>query len=175
MTWIKQRGLALGLALILTTLWAAPVSVAAPLAATDPVFGVGTASTAEDGDMLPTGNGRFTIDDRVYAGRSLGRSVAMLSADCFTGDFRSVEEWALETPRMVGTHESVVTIRSDRGMLTLRLRGQMEQFTASGSWEIVRASGACSALGGTGKYTAAYTESRSGPNLRLTFDGETQG
>lgn len=173
MTWIKQRGLTLGLALMMAVLVPANVSLAAPLPTADPVFGVGTGSTAEEGEMLPTGNGRFTIDDRVYVGRSLGRSVAGVSADCFTGELRSVEEWALESPRMAGTHESMVTIRSERGVLTLRLRGQMEQFTASGTWEIVRASGGCSELDGDGKYTAQYSSSRSGPNLRLTFDGQT--
>ncbi len=174
MTWIKQRGLTFGLALVLAVLVPANAGLAAPLAAADPVFGVGTGSTAEEGEMMPTGNGRFTIDDRVYVGKSLGRSVAGLSADCFTGDLRSVEEWALESPRMTGTHESVVTIRSERGTLTLRLRGQMEHFTASGTWDIVRASGGCSELAGDGTYTAQYSSSRGGPNLRLTFDGDTQ-
>ena len=174
MTWIKRRGLTLGLALTLAVLPPAGVSRAAPLASADPVFGVGTGTTIEEGEMMPTGNGRFTIDDRVYVGRSLGRSVAGLSADCFTGDLRSVEEWALESPRMNGTHESVVTNRSERGTLTLRLRGQMEEFTASGTWEIVRASGGCAELDGDGKYTAQYSSGRAVPNLRLTFDGVTQ-
>jgi hypothetical protein len=174
MTWITRRGLTLGLALMLAMLPPAGVGRAAPLASADPVFGVGTGTTLEEGEMMPTGNGRFTIDDRVYVGKSLGRSVAGLAADCFTGDLRSVEEWALESPKMLGTHESVVTIRSERGTLTLRLRGQMEQFTASGTWEIVRASGGCSELDGDGNYTAQYSSSRNGPNLRLTFDGATQ-
>ena len=174
MTWIKQRGLTLSLALFLAVFVPASAGLAAPLAAADPVFGVGTGSTAEEGEMMPTGNGRFTIDDRVYVGKSLGRSVAGLSADCFTGDLRSVEEWALESPRMSGTHESVVTIRSERGMLTLRLRGLMEEFTASGTWQIVRASGGCAELDGDGKYTAQYSSTGTGPNLRLTFDGQIQ-
>ena len=127
--------------------------------------------------MMPTGNGRFTIDDRVYVGRSLGRSVAGVSADCFTGDLRSVEEWALESPKMTGTHESVVTIRSERGVLTLRLRGQMEQFTASGTWEIVRASGGCAELDGDGKYTAQYSSTtlrpEPAPDLRRRDPGLT--
>ena len=174
MTWITQRGLTLGLALMLALIVPAHVGRAAPLASADPVFGVGTGTTAEEGEMMPTGNGRFTIDDRVYVGRSLGRSVAGLSADCFTGDLRSVEEWALESPRMSGTHESIVTIRSERGTVTLRLRGTMEQFTASGNWQIVRTSGGCAELAGDGKYTAQFSSSRTGPNLRLTFDGVTQ-
>lgn len=177
MTWITRRSLSRGLALLalsVTVLFPGHVGQAAPLATTDPVFGIGTGSTADDGEMMPTGNGRFTIDDRVYVGRSLGRSVVGLSAECFTGDLRSVEEWSLESPRMNGTHESDVTIRSDRGVLTLRLRGQMEQFTASGTWEIVRASGGCSELDGEGKYTAQYSSVQTGPNLRLTFDGQTR-
>jgi hypothetical protein len=156
------------------TVWPSTGS-AAPLATSDPVFGAASGSMDDEGDMTPTGNGKFTIDDRVYVGKSLGRSVDGLAAACFTGDLRSVEEWALESPRMIGTHESAVTIRSDRGVLTLRLRGQMEQLTASGTWEIVRSSGGCSELGGEGKYTASYSSSRSGPNLRLTFDGQTEG
>jgi hypothetical protein len=156
------------------TVWPSTGS-AAPLATSDPVFGAASGSMDDEGDMTPTGNGKFTIDDRVYVGKSLGRSVDGLAAACFTGDLRSVEEWALESPRMIGTHESAVTIRSDRGVLTLRLRGQMEQLTASGTWEIVRSSGGCSELDGEGKYTASYSSSRSGPNLRLTFDGQTEG
>jgi hypothetical protein len=173
-TWFMQRGLTLGLGLIMAMVVHVHVGLAAPLASAEPVFGVGTGTTADEGDMIPTGNGKFTVDDRIYVGSTLGRSVSSLSADCFTGDLRSVEEWALETPRMVGTHESVVTIRSERGGLTLRLRGQMDQFTASGRWEIVRASGACAVLDGEGSYTAQYSSSRSGPNLRLTFDGEVE-
>lgn len=160
--------------LVALTVWPSTGS-AAPLATSDPVFGAASGSIDDEGDMTPTGNGKFTIDDRVYVGKSLGRSVDGLAAACFTGDLRSVEEWALESPRMVGTHESAVTIRSDRGVLTLRLRGQMEQLTASGTWEIVRSSGGCSELAGEGKYTASYSSSRSGPNLRLTFDGQTAG
>src|SRR5690606_1365042 len=89
--------------------------LAAPRSAPDPVFGVGNASAEEEGDMVPTGNGRFTIDDRVYVGKTLGRSVGGVSAACFTGDLQSVEEWSLEAPRMVGTHDSMVTIRSEQG------------------------------------------------------------
>jgi hypothetical protein len=173
-TWIKRRCLTLGLAFLLVVLVPANAGLAAPVASLAPVFGIGTGSTLDEGEMLPTGNGRFTVDDRVYVGESLGRSVAGLAADCFTGSLRSVEEWSLEAPRMVGTHESEVTIRSERGTLTLRLRGQMEQFTASGTWQIVRASGGCAELSGDGKYTASYSTSRTDPNLRLTYDGETR-
>jgi hypothetical protein len=180
MTWFSRRCLALGLVLLASVMLPMPrAGVAAPLATTEPVFGVATGATDSEGDMLPTGNGRFTIDDRVYVGKSLGRSVASLAAACFTGDLRSVEEWRLETPQMVGAHESTVTIRSERGAMTLRLRGQMEQMTASGTWQIVRASGACGSLDGNGTYTAVYSSSSTGasgdkPDFRLTFDGETQ-
>jgi len=173
MTSSSQWRLALGLMLLAAILLPRP-AMAAPVAASDPVFGVATASTDSEGDMTPTGNGRFTIDDRTYVGKSLGRSVAGVAAACFTGDMRSVEEWALESSRMSGTHESAVTIRSERGVLTLRLRGQMEQLTASGSWQIVRSTGECATLDGVGRYTATYSSVRTGPNLRLTFDGETQ-
>lgn len=173
MTLLLQRCLAVGLLLLSVCLVPAPsAALAAPATAPEPVFGVATGSTDDEGDMTPTGNGRFTIDDRVYVGKSLGRSVTGVAASCFTGDLRSVEEWSLESPRMTGTHESMVTIRSEHGSLTLRLRGQMEQMTASGNWQVVRSSGDCSSVDGDGKYTATYTAGRSGPNLRLTFDGE---
>ena len=175
MTWVSQRSLSLGLALLATVLLTVPsAAAAARLAATEPVFGAATGSMKDEGDMVPTGNGHFTIDDRVYVGKSLGRSVGNDVATCFTGELRSVEEWALEAPRMIGTHESDVTIRSDRGMLSLRLRGQMEQFSASGSWTIVRATGACSEMDGDGQYTATYSTTGPGSDLRLTFDGVAQ-
>ena len=175
MTRVLRRSLSLGLALfIAAAVGFTPVVVAAPHAATEPVFGAATGSMDDEGDMRPTGNGRFTIDDRVYTGKILGRAVGAQAAACFTGDVRSVEEWALEAPRMIGTHESSVTIRSERGVLTLRLRGQMEQFSASGTWEILRASGGCSGLDGEGKYTAVYSTSSSRPDLRLTFDGDAR-
>ena len=175
MTRNLQRSLSLGLSLLAAAIVSFPgIAVAAPMAASDPVFGAATGSIDDEGEMLPTGNGRFTIDDRIYSGKSLGRSVGSLAAACFTGDVRSVEEWALEAPRMVGTHESDVTIRSERGVLTLRLRGQMEQFTASGTWTVVRASGGCAALDGDGKYTATYSSAPSRSDFRLTFDGDAQ-
>ena len=175
MTQFSQRCLAVGLFLLTAVLAPIPQpALAAPAAAPEPVFGVATGSTDAEGDMTPTGNGRFTIDDRVYVGKSIGRSVAGVAAACFTGDLRSVEEWSLESSRMTGSHESVVTIRSEHGSLTLRLRGQMEQMTASGSWQIIRSSGDCAPVDGDGRYTATYSSSRSGPNLRLTFDGEAQ-
>lgn len=175
MTPFSQRCLALGLLLLTAVVSPIPqAALAAPPAAPEPVFGVATGVTDDEGEMTPTGNGRFTIDDRVYVGKSLGRSVAGVAAACFTGDLRSVEEWSLESAGMAGSHESVVTIRSERGSLTLRLRGQMEQMTASGTWQIIRSGGDCASVDGDGKYTAAYTSGRSGPNLRLTFDGVTQ-
>jgi hypothetical protein len=174
MTRFMQWRLAVGLFVLAAALAPFPRQAsAAPAAAPEPVFGSATGTIDDEGDMLPTGNGRFTIDDRVYVGRTIGRSVAGRVAACFTGEFRSEEEWSLESRRMAGTHESTVTIKSERGSLTLRLRGQMEQLTASGSWEIVRSSGECAALDGEGRYTAVYSSGRSGPDLRLTFDGET--
>src|SRR5690349_15678604 len=131
MTWFPNTWRTLGLALLLAALLGAPgASMASPLASSDPVFGVATGNTDDEGDMTPTGNGKFTIDDRVYVGKSIGKSVDGLAAACFTGDLRSVEEWSLDSSKMAGTHESDVTIRSERGVLSLRLRGQMQQFTA---------------------------------------------
>jgi hypothetical protein len=170
-----ERWLTLGVIVLLAALVALPgLAAAAPLAAPEAVFGAATGSTEDEGEMTPTGNGRFTVDDRIYAGKIVGRSVAGLAAACFTGDLRSVEEWSLETPKLVDTHESAATIRSERGVLTLRLRGEMDQFTAAGTWEIVRASGGCAQLGGKGQYSATYSSAKTGPTFRLTFEGNTE-
>ena len=139
-------------------------------AAPEPIFGTATGDTDEPGSLTPTGHGRFVIQDRVYAGRSLGRSVVDEWAACFSGALTSSEEWSLEAPKMVGSHQSTVVIRSERGQVTLRLRGQMESLVASGGWEIVRTSGSCAGLEGAGRYTAKF--SSGSPEFRLTFEGQ---
>ncbi len=138
--------------------------------AAEPVFGSATGEMDEAGDLTPTGGGRFSIEDRVYAGRIVGRSVVDTWADCFTGALTSTEEWSLEASKYNGSHRSAVTIRSRLGVLTLRLRGEMDSLSASGTWEIVRATRGCSELEGEGQYTATY--SSSGPSFRLTLEGE---
>jgi hypothetical protein len=50
----------------------------------------------------------------------------------------------------------------------------MEYPTASGSWEIVKASGGCAGLDGDGHYTATFPGSGDTPSFRLTFDGEAR-
>lgn len=137
-----------------------------------PIFGAATGETDDPGQLTPTGHGRFAIQDRVYVGRSLGRSVEDDWAACFSGRLTSTEDWALESGRMSGSHASLVTIGSERVGITLRLRGQMERLTASGSWEIVRGSGPCADLDGEGSYTATYANAS--PQFRLTFDGQVR-
>lgn len=172
---LSCRGLATLVLLMLVALLAAPASaLAAPRATPEPIFGAATAEAEDEGVMTPTGNGRFSVAERVYVGKSLGRSVAGEAAVCFTGELRAVDEWALESPRLIGTHESAVTIRSERGTLGLRLRGQMEYPSASGTWEVVRASGGCAGLRGDGRYTATFATARDRATLRVTFDGEAQ-
>ena len=149
------------------------VAAGAPISET--VFGVASGDAEEQGAMTPTGNGRFTIDDRIYAGRSLARSVSDEAAACLTGQFRSVEDWALQSPRMIGTHRSAVTIRSEQGSVTLELRGLMEYPSASGTWTVARASGRCSGLEGNGSYTATFPASGDTTVFRLTFDGQARG
>jgi len=170
------RGLAVALiAFLLVPMFPAGTEVAEALtisaAANEPVFGAVTAGIDDPGTMTPTGNGRFTIDDRIFAGKSLSRSVSDDAAGCFTGQFRSVESWSLDSPRMVGNHRSTATIRSDRGTLTLRLRGQMEFPAATGDWQISRGTGDCSDLEGEGTYSATFPASSDG-SMRLTFEGQ---
>ena len=133
------------------------------------VIGAATAEIREPGSLIPTGNGRFATQGRVYTGSSLGRSVDDSLASCFTGRVTSTEEWLLESSTMTGTHQSTVRIRPERGTVTLRLNGQMDDLAASGSWEVVRATGRCDGLEGEGRYTATYSDRD--PNLRLTFAG----
>ncbi len=155
----------LALALVL----AISPSSAAAAAPAEPVLGAASGDLDEPGSLTPLGNGRFEIQDRVYAGRSLVRSVADEFAACLSGPLTSSEDWALEAPRMVGRHLSTVTVRGERSVVTLRLRGVMEYPTASGSWEIVSATGRCAGLVGDGRYTATYSDTN--PDFRLTFEG----
>lgn len=175
MTWVRQWGRSLGLALLAMMLLAPSSGFASPLARPEAVFGVASGRTDDDGAMTPTGSGRFTVDDRVYVGKSLGRSMAGSSAACFTGELRAVDDWSLEMPKMVGSHRSSLTIRSELGTLTLSLRGEMEFPVASGRWEIVRGTGDCEDVEGEGQYTATFgvTKNAPGSDFRLTFDGET--
>lgn len=151
------------------------VGLVAPLsglasAPPEPVLGIADGLISEPGSLTPIGYGRFVMQDRVYTGRSLGRSVSDDWASCFSGTLTSTEHWTLEAPRLAGSHLSTVVIRSERSVLTLRLQGQMELLAASGSWDIVRASGACSSLVGEGRYSATFTEQE----LRLTFEGQVR-
>jgi hypothetical protein len=140
----------------------------------EPVIGVASGDTEDPGAMTPTGDGRFTIDDRIYVGRSLARSVSEEAATCLTGPLRSVEDWALQSPRLTGSHRSTVTIRSDLGTVTLELRGQMEFPSASGAWEVARSTGGCTDLQGDGHYTATFPASGDASTFRLTFDGQAR-
>lgn len=175
-----RRGLAIvSILVVALVLRPAEPEIAEAVAADAPlqeqVFGVASGDAEDAGALTPTGNGRFTIDDRIYAGRSFARSVSDEAAACLTGQFRAVEDWALQSPRMVGTHRSDVTIRSERGTVTLQLRGQMEYPSASGSWEVTRASGRCSGLEGEGSYTATFPATGDTAAFRLTFDGQARG
>lgn len=141
------------------------------LAATppEPILGVASGEMSDPGSLAPVGYGHFVIQDRVYAGRSLGRSVLDEWGACFSGTLTSTEDWALDATRMAGAHQSTVVVRSERSALTLRLQGQMEFPTASGSWYIVRATGACANLDGEGRYSTTF--SSTGLEFRLTFEG----
>jgi hypothetical protein len=138
----------------------------------EPVFGAASGVTDEPGSLLPTGNGRFAIQDREYEGTSLGRSPDDALAACFTGRWTSTEEWSIESATMTGAHRSTVRIRLQRGTVTLRLIGTVEYPTASGNWEVVRATGSCDGLEAEGRYTATFSDRE--PNFRLTFDGRAR-
>jgi hypothetical protein len=89
-----RRGLAILLLLFLAVAVPSPeteIVQAVPIAAAphEPVIGVASGDAEDPGAMTPTGNGRFTLDDRVYAGKSLVRSVSDRAARCLTGQFRS--------------------------------------------------------------------------------------
>ncbi len=169
--WATARRFWLGgaLALCLTSL--AP-GIGLASSAPELVFGAATAELEDSGSLIPKGDGRFETEDRRYVGKSVARSVTDEWAACLSGRLTSREDWSLETPKLDGTHRSTITIRSERAVVTLRLRGQMEYPTASGSWEITRATGACAGLDGEGRYTVSF--SSSDPELRLTFEGEVQ-
>ena len=157
------------LALVTVAMFAATVSPARGQAVGESIIGAATAEIREPGSLTPTGNGRFATQGRVYAGTSLGRSVEDSLAGCFTGRLTSIEEWLLESSKLSGTHQSTIRIRPERGTVTLRLSGEMDELAASGTWEVVRATGRCEGLEGEGRYTATYSDRE--PHLRLTFAG----
>ena len=160
----------LGSVALATLLLAGPAQVAAAAATLpEPLFGAASGEIDEPGSLTPLGYGRFGIQGRVYTGRSIGRSVRDGLAACFTGSVAASEEWALQAPSMSGAHRSSVTIRGERWLVALQLRGDMEALTASGTWEIIRATGPCATLEGAGRYTATF--SHLSPEYRLTFDG----
>lgn len=138
-------------------------------AAPEPVLGTARGEMEDPGTLTPIGNGRFAIRDRTYEGKIVAKSVVDEWAACFSGSLKSVEDWSLDSPSLSGTHHSLVTIRTDRAQLTLRLSGKMDFPTASGSWEIARASGSCASMSGEGRYTATFSKTE--PDFRLTFEG----
>jgi hypothetical protein len=165
-----MRSLVGSLALIAVLALGTPATVSA--ATTGAVLGAASGELDEPGSLTPLGNGRFAIQDRLYSGRSLVRSVADEFAACLSGQLTSSEEWNLAAPEMAGRHMSTVTVRGDRSVVTLRLRGQMEYPTASGSWEIASASGRCGGISGEGRYTATYSDAN--PDFRLTLEGQVR-
>ncbi len=157
------RALALGALLIVV-----PVRPGLAVSA-EPILGSASGETEEPGTLTPIGNGRFATQDRVYGGKILARSVVEDWSACFNGQFTSREDWSLEATKMAGTHESLVVVRADRATVTLQLKGQMQFPNASGTWEIVQATGPCAGLDGEGRYTATF--SNTSPEFRLTFEG----
>ena len=164
-----MRRLALALALLTVAATGVTVSPAHGQVVGESIIGAATAEIQEPGSLTPTGSGRFATQGRIYAGTSLGRSVEDRVASCFTGRLTSTEEWMLESTKMTGTHQSTIQIRPERGTVTLRLVGEMDDLAASGRWEVVRATGRCDGLEGEGRYTATFSDRE--PNLRLTFAG----
>jgi hypothetical protein len=164
---VRTSILSAGLAVLVA---AAPVRAGLAAGAPEPILGAATAEVDRPGSLTPVGDGRFATRGRRYSGRSLARSVVDEWAECFSGRLTTAEQWSLQAPRMIGSHESTVTIRSERAVVTLRLVGRMEYPTASGSWELERATGRCAGLAGEGRYTASF--SSSDPELQLRFEGE---
>ena len=161
-----------GVALAMLVVAASTPVPAAAVTLPEPLFGAASGEIDEPGSLTPLGNGRFGIQDRVYTGRSIGRSVRDRVAACFTGSLASSEEWALQASSMRGAHRSMLTIRGERWLMVLQLRGDMERLTASGTWEVVRSTGPCATLDGAGRYTATF--SHLSPEYHLTFDGQVR-
>ena len=149
---------------------AAPLHDGHAAALPAPLFGFASGDMSQAGALMPLGGGRFAVDDRTYTGRSIAGSVMDEWAACFSGRFTSLEHWALDAPGMAGTHRGTLTIRAERGLVTVRLDGRVELPIASGRWELAQATGACAALGGEGGYTARFASTS--PEFHLTFEGQ---
>jgi hypothetical protein len=145
------------------------VAMTAPVAAAGTVSsvnGVGTGSVASGGALQPIGDGRFRVLGREYQ--------AHLSSDdastCFRGSLRVSEEAILSVPHYAGSHEGVIDISGDAGTLQLRYRGDVNHYEGKGSWLVVRGTGGCADLSGSGTYTSAFLSSGE-PSYRLELHG----
>ena len=139
-----QRGLAITLILfVAVTLRPAEIEVAEalPIAAAphEPIIGVASGDAEDPGAMTPNGDGRFTIDDRIYAGKSLVRSVSDDAARCLRQP-SSVEDSVLESPRMTALTGAPSRSAPTSGRSTSSF-GPEEFPSASGSWEVSRWTG----------------------------------
>jgi hypothetical protein len=154
------HGILVALSLVMSV---APVSAASVVRT---VNGVGTGSVAAGGGLQPIGDGRFKVSGREYHAR--------FSTDdalgCFRGPMRVSEEAVLSVPHYAGSHEGFIEISSDGGMLLLQYRGDVSRYAGRGDWWVVRGTGACLDVSGSGNYVSAFSQAPE-PQYRLELRG----
>ena len=138
-------GLVAVLALIISV---APVAAASVVRS---INGVGTGNVASGGGLQPLGDGRFKVSGREYE--------AKLATDesCFRGSIRVSEDAVLSVPHYAGSHEGYIEINADGGTITLQYRGDVSRYAGRGDWWVVRGTGACAGVTGSGDYSSTFS------------------
>ena len=145
------------------------VAMAAPVGAAVAVSfvnGAGTGSVASGGALQPIGDGRFRVSGREYQAHLAGDDLS----GCFRGSLRVSEEAILSVPHYAGSHEGVIDISGDAGTLQLRYRGDVNRYEGKGSWLVLRGTGRCADMSGSGTYASVFLSSGE-PEYRLELHG----
>jgi hypothetical protein len=133
------------------------------------VLSSGAGSITSDGTLDPIGDGRFRVSGREYSLRLSGED----SSGCFRGSVRASEEAVLSVPHYAGTHGGSISVVSENGTLLISYRGTVDRYTGRGDWSVVRGTGACADVGGSGTYVSvlrASTDSEFRIDLRGRFN-----
>jgi hypothetical protein len=141
------------------------ISVAPASAATvvRPVNGVGTGNVAAGGGLQPIGDGRFKISGREYTARLSTED----SVSCFRGSLRVSEDAVLSVPNYSGTHQGFIEITAEGGTLLLQYRGDVRRYSGRGDWWVVRGTGGCADVTGSGNYVSAFSQA---PELQYRLE-----
>jgi hypothetical protein len=127
------------------------------------VNGVGTGSVTAGGGLQPIGDGRFKISGREYQARFNADD----SSGCFRGAMKVSEDAVLSVPHYAGSHEGTIEIAADAGTVQLRYWGVVNRYEGRGDWWLVKGTGGCADVAGSGAYASAFRTSDASYRLEL--------